>query len=202
MKPRRSASVLVFVTALAVGCGENRSGEAKPVAFVAGRVITKGQLEAAVENRREEAKREGEAAELGDPDSRQTRRRLLVLLVYWAELENGAARLGIHVTEEQVDARLDHLEEETEHDAFARSRERAQLLYAAIYRQVTRGVRVSSSEVDRYLRAARTAPRQRAAVRARLLVAKRTAAMHRWVVANDKRLAPRIHYDPDFVPVG
>ena len=40
------------------------------------------------------------------------------------------------------------------------------------------------------------------AVRARLLLAKRNAAMHRWVVANDKRLVPRIHYAPGYVPVG
>jgi hypothetical protein len=195
---------LALAPVLAIGCG-GKDGDARPVAFVAGSAITKGELDAAVEHLREEAKREGRTPELGHPDSREARNHLLVLLVYRAELDAGAARLGIHVDEQQVEARLARSapdgEEEDEDDPFARSTARAQLVYAAIYKRVTRGVRVRPSEVNRVLQAGRIPAEQRKAVRARLLAAKRNAAMRRWIVANDRRLAPRIRYEPGYAPV-
>ena len=206
-KVRRSCALLglALIPALTTGCGGD-GGDGKPVAFVAGRVITKAELDAAVGHLREEAKREGRTPELGHPDNREARKHLLVLLVYRAELDAGAARLGIHVTGRQVDARLARSapdgEEEDEDDPFARSTARAQLVYAAIYKRVTGGVRVRPSEVNRYLRAAHVPRTQRAVVRARLLAAKRNAAMRRWIVANDRRLAPRIRYAPGYAPVG
>jgi hypothetical protein len=183
------------------GCGGN-GDDAKPVAFVAGRTVTKGELDAAVEHLREEAKREGRTPELVRPGSREARNHLLVLLVYRAELEKGAARLGIHVTDEQVDARLAHAgEEEADDDPFARSSARAQVVYEAIYKRVTRDVRVRRSEVDRYLHATHIPARERPFVQAKLLRAKRNAAMDRWIVANDRRLAPRIRYAPGYAPI-
>src|SRR2546421_6267212 len=108
VKQRVAASLALpalLVLTVAAGCG-GHDAEAKPVAFVAGRVITKGQLDSAVEHVQEEAKRERSGGEGERHASRETRNRLIVLLVYWAQLDVGAARLDIHVTDEQVDARL------------------------------------------------------------------------------------------------
>lgn len=203
---RRIAASTVILGTLAAGCGTSNSDD-KPVAFVADRVVTKGQLDAALEHLREEAIREGRTPELGDPDSRAARNHLLVLLVYRAQLDEAAARLHIHVSEEQVDARVAELaeskgEEAEKDDEFARSTARAQVVYGEIYNRVTRNVRVSDFDVKHYLRAAGIPNAKRATVGARLLADKRNRTMRRWIIETDRRLAPRIHYAPGYTPVG
>ena len=207
---RRAARSVVVSTvllgALAAGCGASNDDD-KPVAYVADRVVTKGQLDAAVEHLREEEKREGHTPELGDPDTRAARNHLLVLLVYRAQLDEAAARLQIDVSEDEVDARVAELaeskdEEEEKDDESARSTARAQVVYRKLYDRVTQNIRVSESEVNRYLRATGAPQRRRAAVRANLLADKRNRAMRLWIVENDRRLAPRIRYAPGYVPVG
>jgi len=203
---RRAAAATVLLGAVAAGCGAG-NGDDKPVAFVADRVVTKGQLEAGLEHLREEEKREGHTPELGDPDSRAARNHVLVLLVYRAQLDEAAARLHIDVSDEEVDARITELaeskgEEEEQEDEFARSTARAQVVYRKLYDRVTRNVRVSDAEVNKYLRATGLPQRRRAAARTKLLAGKRSKAMRLWIIENDRRLAPRIRYAPGYVPVG
>jgi hypothetical protein len=135
-----AAVVVGVVVYLAV-----RGGDGDPVvARVGSEPIHKSQLETVVRHFRLEAEAEGRPfpAE-STPTGRQTRNRLLGVLVYRAELRQAARRLGIRVTRVQVLRRLNNSGggEEAKPDAFAYGSVEAQLLYERIYAKVTRGIR-------------------------------------------------------------
>jgi hypothetical protein len=194
--------------ALLASCGTKDENE--PVAFVADRVITKQQLDQALEHLEEEAKREQRTPELGAPEDPRTRNRVLVVLVYRAALEEGAERLGIRVTEEQVEAHLQRRGDEDpdeEGDEFAAASARADLLFGAIFRRFTRNVRVKPAQIAGYYRthrssfAGRPLSKVRDDIRRRLLRERRNETMHRWVLENNRRLAAQIRYAPGYAPI-
>jgi hypothetical protein len=171
-------ALVAVVTAVLVGRGGSSGND--PVAHVGGRAITKSQLDAVVHHFRLAAQQEDKPFPTdGTPEERRVRNQLLGVLVYRAELRAAAQRLGIAVTNLQVLRRLKASagSEEANPDSFAYESTEAQLLFEAIFREVTRGVK--------------------APTRAELS-AKRNDAMARFV-ARMKREA-EVRYEPGYAP--
>jgi SurA N-terminal domain len=168
---------LVLSGLLLAGCG---GGGGKAVAKVDGMKVTRDELDATVAHFDEEARREGRPfPKEGSPGFDALRNRLLALLVYRAELELEAKRLGVRVTDAQVARRLElpNAGEEGEGaDAFARGTVRSQLLYEGIFRRVTRGIRGRSPEA----------------------AARRNERMRRFVARMTGR--HRVRYEPGYAP--
>jgi hypothetical protein len=132
-------------------------------------VVTREQLEQTVEHFQEEAKREGKAFS----DGPAARRTLLGLLVYRARLEQGAAALGIRISDDAVEERVAsgaREEESGDDEAFVKSSVRAQLLTEAVYRRLA--ARIRDADPER---------RQ----------AKRNAALQRWLQSLPRRYPER-----------
>jgi len=191
-----SAVALAIVAVAVVAVVKSRGNSTKPVATVAGREISRDELELTVEHFHEEADREGKPFPAqGTHGYRQVEKLALGLLVDRASIEAAAARIGVHVSDAQVDARLSAGTGENEggdirikaEAAFLRSTARNQLVTEGVYRKVTAGVLVRPSEVRAYYRDhralyggtpfARVAP----AIRSQLLSARKNAAMARWL---------------------
>jgi hypothetical protein len=134
-----------IVLALLAGCG---GGGDKTVAEVGGQKVTQQQLDALVQHFRREAQAEGkDFPEAGTATFVQLRNQLLGLLVYRAELKQGAERLGVTVGDTEVSKRLaaapaGSAEEEgdTNGDTYARDSAEAELLKEGIAAKVTRGI--------------------------------------------------------------
>src|SRR6186997_2918089 len=89
--------------ALVAGCG----GGSKTVAHVGSQQITQQQLDALVEHFRREAQLEGkDFPKDGTRGFVQLRNQLLGLLVYRAELQQAADRLGVKVDQDAVNQRV------------------------------------------------------------------------------------------------
>jgi len=181
---RRAAAVALTLALAAVVTGlllgRDGGGSDKAVAHVGGEAITKHQLDAVVEHFRLEAKAEGVAFPAEDSAAfRRIRNRLVGLLVYRTELRQAARRLGVVVSRLQVLKRMgaSSTDEEAGRDAFDYGSAEAQLLYEAIFRKVTRGVK--------------------APARAEL-AARRNEAMNRYVAR--LRRETRVRYEPGFGP--
>jgi SurA N-terminal domain len=200
---RRTAVVVAVVgaavaAALAVALTRGGSGADDAVALVGGGRITRGQLELMVDHFHEEADREGRPfPKQGTSAYRVVQKQSLSLLVDRAKIEAAAARLGVHVTDAQVQRRIAASgggEEESggsirvrAEAAYLRSTVRSQLVTEAVNRKVTAGIHVSTAAVRRYYDAHRTIYRGvklgsvAAAIRSQLLAARRNAALTAWL---------------------
>ena len=152
MDPRKTALFLLAgLAVIAVGCGEQKAQ--RPVAFVGDTAISGKQFDAALGQLRADRRRKGESEEFPEPGTvgyRHLRDSVLGLLVFRAELRQAAERLGIQVTDDEVDRLIEAgggAPGEGEGGSLgASAREiaqeslRAQLLYQRIYEQVTSSV--------------------------------------------------------------
>jgi SurA N-terminal domain len=167
MRTRLLPAVAVAVLALVAGaCGE--SGE-KAVAHVGDTKISQEQLDQTMEHFREESSREGRPF----AEDAAARKHLLGLLVYRAQLEEGARALGVTVSDEAVERRLENAgEDEGENDAraFLESSVRVQLLKEAVYRKLA--ARIHESDPQR-------------------AQARRNAALDRWLASLAKQYPVR-----------
>ena len=184
-------TVLFLLTGLAliaVGCGEQKAQ--RPVAFVGDTAISGAQFDAALEQLRADRRRKGESEEFPEPGTvgyRHLRDSVLGLLVFRVELGQAAERLGIQVTDNEVDRLIEAgggAPGEGEGGSLgasareiARESLRAQLLYQRIYEQVTSRV---------------TAPT------AAELSARRRAAMARFITR--MKSTARVRYEPGYAP--
>jgi SurA N-terminal domain len=204
--------VVIAVVALAVlvvaivAIVRHDSGSDRTVARAGGHRITQKQLELMVEHFHEEADREGRPFPVkGSKEYEQVQRIALGLLVHWAALQGAAARIGVHVTEAEVDARASAPSGESEEGgdarfeaeaAFRRGTTRTQLITEAVFRKLTAGVRVRPAEVSAYYHAHRvlygSTPLRRvaAAIKSQLLSARKNAVMARWL-AEERRHEPK-----------
>jgi SurA N-terminal domain len=151
-----------------------------PVAHVDDQTITRDQLAAVVDHFRKEYEAEGKPFP-GEKSSnfRALQDRLLTLLVYRAELEQAASRLGINISNIQVLRTLNANSEGEEHDTseFAYDTVKAQLLYERIYAKVTEGISAPNTTE---------------------LSARRNAAMTRYI---DKlKRETKVRYEPGYTP--
>jgi len=167
---RKVALLLAAATVVAVAAGCGESGE-KAVAHVGATKVTREQLEQTVEHFQEEAQREGKPF----PAGAAARKQLLGLLVFRAQLAEGAAALGVKVDDETVERRVEASAGGDEGDdkdarAFAESSVRAQLLEEAVYRKLARRVHLSDPQAAQ---------------------AARNAALEQWLAALPKRYPVR-----------
>jgi hypothetical protein len=130
--------------ALLAACG---GGGDKTVAEVGGQPVTQEQLDAVVAHFRREAQQEGkDFPGEGTQTFVALRNRLLGLLVYREELRHAADRLGVKVSQDELNKRLGatpgggEAEGDANGDTFARDTLEAQLLTEGIFAKVTRGV--------------------------------------------------------------
>jgi hypothetical protein len=137
-------AVPALCLALLAGCG---GGGDRTVAEVGGQQVTQQQLASLVEHFRREAQSEGEEfPEEGTSAFVQLRNQLLGLLVYRTELKQAAGRLGVTVSDAELNEHLAAApaggEEEgaANGDTFARDSAEAELLKEGIAAKVTRGV--------------------------------------------------------------
>jgi len=139
----RLAVVAALGLALFAACG----GGDKTVAEVGGRQVTQQQLDALVQHFRREAQNEGkDFPKEGTRGFVQLRNQLLGLLVYRTELQQAAKRLGVTVSDTQVNDRLaaapagGETEGDTNGDTYARDTGEAELLKEGIAAKVTRRI--------------------------------------------------------------
>jgi hypothetical protein len=199
------AALAVLIVAI-VAVARRDGGGDRAVAAVAGHKITQNELELMVEHFHEEADREGRPFPPKDTkEYRQVQKIALGLLVHWAGLEAAAGRIGVHVTEAQVDVRASAPSGESEEGgdvrfkaeaAFRRGTARTQLITEAVFRKLTAGVRVRPAQVNAYYRRHRglygSIPFERVApaIRSELLSARKNAVMARWL-AGERRREPK-----------
>jgi len=139
----RLALAALFLALLA-GCG---GGGDKTVAEVGGQQLTQQQLDALVQHFHREAQAEGkDFPKEGTRTYLQLRNQLLGLLVYRAELRQAAERLGVTVSDAELNERLAAApaggEEEgnANGDTYVRDSVEAELLKEGIAAKVTRGI--------------------------------------------------------------
>lgn len=134
---RRAAFAGLAAAALAAGCGGSDS-----VAHVGSATIGKTDLSDAVDHFQQEAEAEGRPfPDKGTSGHRTVERQALALLVYRSELLQSAKKLGVGVSESEVESRLTGASGEAEESGrFARDTVGAQLAYEHIYSKVATGV--------------------------------------------------------------
>lgn len=193
----------VALAVIAAGCGSE-----PPAARVAGTPVSNERVEAILEHAEEESMHEGRVfPEHGTPAYAAAQRQALELLIYHEELAKKAEQLGITVTDEEIEARLEQGGEEDEEEdeeggAFAKESLRGALLYQRLYRRVTSQIRVTPAEVAAYYRrrAALYRGRELSLAEARaeivsdLLTTRRTAAMSAWIARMRREFAPKVSY--------
>jgi hypothetical protein len=150
------------------------------VAHVNSQAIKRDQLDTAVEHFRVQYKEEGQPfPDEKSPNFRALQNRLVGLLVYRAEIDQAARRLGIAISDIQVLRKLNENSEGEEHatDPFAYDTVKSELQYERIYAHVTQGVTAQTTAG---------------------LSARRNAAMSRFV-AKLKR-ETKVRYEPGYSP--
>jgi SurA N-terminal domain len=198
--------VALTIVAVAIVAVVRRDGGDRTVATVGEQKIRQSRLDLMVEHFHEEADREGRPFPAkGTREYKQVQRIALGLLVHWAGLENSARKIGVHVTEAQVDARAAAPSGESEEGgdirfkaeaAFKRGATRTQLITEAVFRKLTAGVHVQPGQVRAYylrhreLYGSTPFARVEAAIRSQLLSARKNMIMARWL-AEERRREPK-----------
>jgi hypothetical protein len=198
-----AALVAVAVVSVVRGGG----GGNETVQTVARHKITRDDVDLTVQHFREEADREGRPfPRNGTKEYEGVEKIALRLLIDRAAIEGEAAKLGVHVRDAQVDARVGGAGSgESEgggairvraEAAFARGTARTQLVEEAVARKLTRAVRVSGAAVRAYYREHRSlygsTPFVRVApsIRSQLLAQRRNAVLADWL-AKVRRSEPK-----------
>ncbi|MDQ3874653.1 MAG: SurA N-terminal domain-containing protein [Actinomycetota bacterium] len=224
--PRPLVLLAAACLALPLSCG---SGE-KPLATVSGERIEHEDVESLIELYKSRAEaREGEAEENGKEQVNHAQEvGALQVLVRREALEEKARELGVTVDEDAVEELADRLEgpESSRQESEGEAEEgeeavreqihetaRAQLLYQALQRRVTRNVRVPRREVVAYYRSHRSSypqsralagklppPSVEATIRRGLVATARDKAMARFVARVEREFAPKIDYSEGWSP--
>ena len=226
---RPRLAVLVLAAAclgVPVGCG---NGE-EPLAKVDGTRIDREDVESLIELYKSRAEaREGEADEKGKEEASHAQEvGALQVLVQREALVQKARQLGVSVDEDAVEEFAERLEgpESAQRESEERKGEeeealreqirdtaRAQLLYQALHRRVTRDVRVPRADVIAYYRSHRSSyptpparagnvppPAVEQTIRRGLTATARDKAMARFVARVQREIAPKIEYREGWAP--
>lgn len=193
------ALVLAAVAAVAVVAVSRSTGNGSPtVATVGGRTITRDDLQLMVDHFHEEADREGRPfPDEGTKAYDVVRRQALALIVDRAKVELAAAKLGVHVSNRNVDRRVATGRADGEDEgatiraraeaAFARGTARAQLVEERVAAKLDAGIRVTRADALAYYRAhplfygQRPFTAARAEITSQLLSTRRNAVFERWL---------------------
>jgi SurA N-terminal domain len=193
-----AAVLLVAVAAIGIAAlVRSRGGGDMTIQTVRGNKITQHDLELTVEHFHEAADREGNPFPAkGTDEYKRVEQIALGLLIDQASIRAAAAKLGVNVTESQVDARTGSSTGESEEGgdirveaeaAFGRASTRTQLITAAASRKLTAGIAVRDAAVRGYYRSHRdlygTTPYARVAptIRSQLLSARKNAVLAHWL---------------------
>jgi hypothetical protein len=224
-RPRLAALLAAVCLGVPVGCG---SGE-EPLAKVDGKRIDREDVESLIELYKSRAEaREGEADEKGEEASHAQEVGALQVLVQREALEQKARQLGVEVDEDAVEELAERLEgpESAQRESEERKGEeeealreqirdtaRAQLLYQALHRRVTRDVRVPRAVVIAYYRSHRSSyptpparagnvppPAVERTIQRGLTATARDKAMARFVARVQREIAPQIEYREGWSP--
>ena len=178
----------------------------KTVATVSGHRITSDDLTLAVKHFHEEADREGRNFPAkGTKEYEQVEQLALGLLIDRAAIEAAASRLGVHVTDAQVESRLAGSPRESEgggdvrikaEAAFRRATTRIQLITEGVFGKLTVDIQVPPSAVRDYYRHHRSLygstsyAKIASSIRSQLLAQRKNAALTRWL-AQVRRSEPK-----------
>jgi SurA-like protein len=193
-----AAVLLVAVAAIGIAAlVRSRGSGDKTIQTVAGNKITQHDLELTVEHFHEAADREGKPFPAKGTDGyKRVEQIALGLLIDQASIRAAAAKLGVNVTEAQVDARTGSSTGESEEGgdirveaeaAFGRASARTQLITAAVSRKLTAGITVRAAEVRAYYHRHRalyrSTPYTRVApaIGSQLLSARKNAVLAHWL---------------------
>jgi hypothetical protein len=189
-----SVVVVALVALGIVAVVRGNEGGDKTVQTVAGQKITEKDLELTVEHFHEEADREGKPFPAsGTGAYKRVEKIALGLLIDQASIQAAAAKLGVRVTEAQVNARLSDASSEGEEGgdeaaaAFGRASARSQLITEAVSRKLTAGITVHTAEVRAYYRSHRTLYRKTPfgrvapAIHSQLLSARKNRVLADWI---------------------
>jgi parvulin-like peptidyl-prolyl isomerase len=159
---------LVIALLVAAGCGGGGSTKvpADAVAVVGDHTITKEQYDAVINRARRASKQQHHAfPKAGTPQFQQLQQQAISFLVQTSELEQKAKELGVKITDKQIDQKLGQIrkqlggEKNLEAQAKANGLTmddvktqvvRPQLLSEGIYNAVTKNVKVTDQDVQKY----------------------------------------------------
>jgi parvulin-like peptidyl-prolyl isomerase len=167
---RIATILLVALTALALaacGGGDDETVPADAVAVVSGEPIAKADFDALMRRAEAGAKAQGRKfPAAGSPEYAQLKRQAIEILTQREEYEQEAKDLGIEVTDEDVDKRLEQLKKQyfagNEKRYKAQLKEsglvekdlrediRSQLISEKIYNEVTKDVKVTDKDIQDY----------------------------------------------------
>jgi foldase protein PrsA len=168
MRSIRLLLAALALASLAASCGSDSiSVPAKAIAVVGDRTISRSQFDALMTQARQSyAAQHRDFPAAGTPAYDRLKRLAVDLLVEQAELAQEAPKLGVHVDEDQVEAKLHELKEESfggseqryrarlraagMTDAQVRSALRAQLLVDAVRQTVAADVTVEAAAAQQY----------------------------------------------------
>lgn len=170
-----AATLLLALVAAGCGGGNDGSGSvsADAVASVGDKQISREAYDRLIASAEKTYKaRKQDFPKVGTPEYEQLKQAIVRSLVEQAEFEIGAEELGIEVTDEEVEKRLDQLKqqffqgdeqkykEEIEKqgitDEQVRDDVRTRLLSEQIFKEVTKDVKVTDEEVSAYYAANKT----------------------------------------------
>jgi SurA N-terminal domain len=192
------AVVLLAVAAVAIVAVVRSNGsENKTIQTVAGEKITQHDLELTVEHFHEDADREGKPfPATGTEGYKRVEKISLGLLIDQAAIRAAATKLGVHVSETQVDASTGASSGESGEGgdirieaeaAFARATARTQLITEGVSRKLTAGVTVPAADVRAYylghraLYGSRPYTRVVPTIRSQLVSARKNAVLTHWL---------------------
>ena len=169
MRALRIVLPLALLTALlAAGCGGGGSGKvpADAVAVVGDHTITKADYDAVISRAKRASKQQHRAfPKAGTPQFQQIQQQAINFLVQTEELEQKGKELGVKITDKQISDRLAQIRKQLGGEKNLESQAKAngltledvktqvvrpQLLSEGIYNAVTKDVKVTDQDVQKY----------------------------------------------------
>ena len=223
MKQRASLVILsIFVVLLAAACGGGHTATLQPndVAVVGGQTITKDDLTSLLNRAKKSyAAQHRPFPKPGSPSYESLKGQAVTFLVQRAEFEQKADDMGVHVSDKDIDARIEQLKKqfyggsEKKYEQTlkqqgltldqARTEVKAQLISEKLYNKVTGTVHVSDDAIKKYYDSHKSLYRQKASRDVRhILVKSETLAnkLYSQLVANHEKnfaaLAKKYSQDP------
>jgi parvulin-like peptidyl-prolyl isomerase len=162
--------LLALVAVLAAGCGGGSSAAKlakNDVAVVGSTHITQAQFDTLMASGKQTLKAQGQAfPKQGTAQYESLKGQAVTALVQQAQLNEKASSMGISITEKQIDASIDKIKKQyyggsskkfeaavkAQHvtDVDVRNDIKNQLIDQALFKQVTKDVKVSDAKVDAY----------------------------------------------------
>jgi parvulin-like peptidyl-prolyl isomerase len=162
-----AAAALAAVTLVAAGCGDSDEVPADAVAVVDGTAITRDSLDELLARAKKSYTQQKRAfPKAGTPEYQSLQNQAVAYLVQREEYAREADKLGVEVTEAQIAKKLDEVKKQFFQDSqkkfeaglkqqgytldALREDVRAQLVSEGIYEDVTKGVKLTDADLQKY----------------------------------------------------